>query len=141
MDKLIPFAIENWPFVLLFVCLLVAYFFFEFKDKAYGVTALSSQNAVQIINQKNAVVIDIRDKTAFDNGHVTRAVHCPQSDLVDRALSIQKNLKDPVVIVCDNGMQSKKSAAHLKKMGYEAVYTIKEGLNAWQKDQLPLVKG
>jgi len=140
MNKLIPFLIENWPFVGLFCLLLLGYLFLEFKDKLMGVSALSSSAAVQMINQKNTIVIDVRDKTDFDAGHVTGAINCQQQALADKLPLLQKNKTDPVVVICNNGVQSRRCAAIIKNSGYESVYTLKEGLNAWQKDQLPLVK-
>lgn len=140
MNKLIPFLLENWYFVALFVGLLLAYVVLEFKHKGFGVSALSTQRAVQLMNQKNTVLIDVREKSAYDQGHITGAVHCLVKDLGDKAGRLQTNRDEAVIVVCDTGHQSRQAANVLKKQGYNSVYTLQEGLGAWKKDHLPLVK-
>ncbi len=45
----------------------------------------------------------------------------------------------PLIVVCDNGVDSQKAAASLSKQGY-TVFALAGGLRAWSGAELPLVK-
>jgi rhodanese-related sulfurtransferase len=45
----------------------------------------------------------------------------------------------PIVAVCDAGMTSGRAVTQLRKAGFEKVYGLRGGINAWQQSGLPLV--
>ena len=47
----------------------------------------------------------------------------------------------PVVVTCRTGQASASAAKRLKKAGFEQVYWLDGGVQAWQQADLPLVKG
>ena len=47
----------------------------------------------------------------------------------------------PVVAVCDSGITSSKAVNTLRKAGFESVYNLKGGMNAWGQAGLPVVSG
>jgi len=58
--------------------------------------------------------------------------------------AIEKKLKEkhldkqsPIFLICQNGKRSSKSAEVLAKAGYQNVYSIIEGTQGWQKNDLP----
>lgn len=101
---------------------------------------ISSQDAIQLINRRNAVVLDIRDGAAFAAGHLPQARHVAFDDLAGKAPQVAKNKSTPVLLVCQTGQRSAKAEAVLKEAGYAEVYTLDGGLDAWSKAGMPVVK-
>ena len=79
MDQLIEFAGNHF--------LLVTSFFFVFTLLVMnllqdgGSTALSAQQAVQFLNQSDAVAIDTRAEADYQAGHIINAEHIEAVDL------------------------------------------------------------
>jgi rhodanese-related sulfurtransferase len=47
------------------------------------------------------------------------------------------NKQSPIFLICQDGKRSSKSAEVLAKAGYQNVYSIIEGTQGWQKNDLP----
>jgi glyoxylase-like metal-dependent hydrolase (beta-lactamase superfamily II) len=77
------------------------------------------------------VLLDVREKDAFDTAHLPGARHVPRGQL---ELRIDKELPDPTVPIlayCQFGMISTLAAATLKTMGYSHVVALDGGVQAW----------
>ena len=114
---------------------LLAALFNEVRLRALAVSALAPAVAVQAIN-KGAAVFDLREPKAFGQGHIPsarnmRAVDVPGTPKVKSGKS--------VLLVCENGSSSGRLAQDLRKQGSEQVFSLKGGLAAWQRDNMPLV--
>lgn len=140
MESYLQFA-GNHP--LLVSALVFSFFvlvFTELRRKARGLTSIEPQDAVKLINA-DAVVIDLRSPEAFARGHIVNAKNLPFEDLPANRDKITKYAKKPIVAVCDAGMTSSKVVESLRKTGFENVYGLKGGINAWTQANLPLVTG
>ncbi|HEX6992556.1 MAG TPA: rhodanese-like domain-containing protein [Gammaproteobacteria bacterium] len=132
--------VVNHPFLAAgFVALLAAVVFFEIWQRARAVTQVGPADAVRLINA-GAVVIDVRGADDFRKGHIVNArnIELGQIDAENAVLKKQKN--KVLITVCDNGIVSNRAAALLRKAGFEKVFSLKGGLNAWRAENLPLVK-
>ena len=114
---------------------LLAALFNEVRLRALAVSALAPAVAVQAIN-KGAAVFDLREPKAFGQGHIPsarnmRAVDVPGTPKVKSGKA--------VLLVCENGSSSGRLAQDLRKNGAEQVFSLKGGLSAWQRDNMPLV--
>ena len=140
MDRILEFTSNN---TLLVSALMFSFFllvFTELRRKAAGMVNVPPQDAVKLINA-DASVLDVRSAEAYARGHIVNARNIPFDELQDDNKKL-KNLKSkPVVAVCDAGMTSNKAIDALKKMGFESVYGIKGGMNAWTQAGLPVVTG
>lgn len=96
--------------------------------------------AVQLINRSDAVVVDVREPTEFNDGHITGARHIPQRVLAERLKELDKVKGKPVIVVCASGNRSRAAAALLQKNGHEQVYNLEGGLAAWTQAGMPLEK-
>ena len=138
MENYLEFA-GNHPILvggLVFTLFLLI--FTELRRKAMGVTSIEPQDAVQLIN-KDGVVIDLRSAEAFSRGHIVNARNIPYDELSAKRETLGKYKSTPVVAVCDAGMTSGKAVTELRKAGFEKVYGLKGGINAWRQASLPLV--
>jgi rhodanese-related sulfurtransferase len=105
-----------------------------------GRGGLSAAAATQLINRRNAVVIDLRSAAEFGNGHLPSARHVEFAELQAKVAQLTKNKSNPVLLVCQNGQQSNKAARIVRDAGYAEVHVLEGGVNAWQQAGMPVVK-
>jgi glyoxylase-like metal-dependent hydrolase (beta-lactamase superfamily II)/rhodanese-related sulfurtransferase len=89
-------------------------------------------------NRRDMVVLDIREKDAFDAGHVPGALHLPRGQL---ELRVNTELPDPTVRIltyCEFGKISTLAAATLRELGYGRAVALDGGMKAWREAQFPL---
>jgi len=112
---------------------------YEIRERLSGFAALSSMQAVRLMNQ-GALVLDLRAKESFDAGHIGEARNIPSNELEASADSLKKWRDRAVITYCDSGVSGAGAARTLTKLGFTKVFNLEGGLNAWLKDNLPLTK-
>jgi rhodanese-related sulfurtransferase len=105
-----------------------------------GAREVGPLEAVQLINRKDAVVVDVREPGEFNAGHIVGARNFALSAVDKRASDLQKFKTKPVVIVCGTGNRSHAAFDALKKVGLGELYVLSGGMNAWQQASLPVEK-
>jgi len=105
-----------------------------------GGPSISTLQATLLINQQNALVLDVREAGEFEKGHVVNARHLAIGELAARAGEIEKYKSKPVIVVCDSGNRSDKAVATLRKQGFTQVFSLNGGIGAWQQAGLPVEK-
>ena len=100
--------------------------------------SLNTLGATRMINDTQAIVLDVRATGEFDAGHLPNARNIPLAELVQRVGELPAGR--PVIVCCNTGMTSAKGAAALRKAGREEVFNLDGGLNAWRQAGLPVVK-
>lgn len=101
---------------------------------------LSPTEATIWINRRKAYVLDLRSEEAFKTGHLPGAKHVTDAQLTAGLDKLKLDRKNPVIMVCESGNQSRKSIAAVKKLGFSEVSSLDGGVQAWQAAALPLVK-
>ena len=97
--------------------------------------------ATQMINRgKSTAVIDVRNADEFATGHLRDAKNMPLADLAGRIGELDKNKVKTVIVVCQSGARADKATRQLKSAGFEDIYTLEGGVNAWSAAGLPLSK-
>jgi rhodanese-related sulfurtransferase len=96
--------------------------------------------AVQLINRRDAVVLDVRDASEYASGHITNAKHIPEKELAQRAKELEKFKSRPVIVACRAGGRAAGAAAALRKLGFAEVFALRGGIAAWQQASMPLEK-
>jgi len=140
MDKFLEFAGNHTLLVFALMTSFLLVIFTELRRKASGVLAVPPTDAVRLINN-DAVVIDLRSTEAFSNGHIVNAKSVPMDELAGRMAKLDKLKNKPVIAVCDAGITSTKAVNTLRSSGFESVYGLKGGMNAWSQAGLPVVTG
>lgn len=100
--------------------------------------SLTTLQATRLINDRSAVVLDVRDSNAYAAGHLPNAKNIPVADLDKRVGEVPAN--KPVIVVCDTGTRAGRAAAVLRKQGRADVFCLEGGLRGWQAAGLPVVK-
>ncbi|HNU88907.1 MAG TPA: thioredoxin domain-containing protein [Ferruginibacter sp.] len=93
----------------------------------------------EITGKENIQVLDVRTPGEFFSGHIKNALLADWTDTkeFERRISFIDKSK-PLYVYCLSGGRSAAAAARLRKMGYENVYELKGGTNAWISAGKPL---
>jgi rhodanese-related sulfurtransferase len=96
--------------------------------------------ATELINHREALVVDVRPAADFAKGHIINAVNMPMNGFQKQIPTLHKHKDKPVVINCRSGSQSSAACRLLRKDGFGEVYNLRGGLLAWQNANLPLTR-
>ncbi len=113
----------------------------QLLDEAAGRIAFMSMDELHErvgTDKADLVVLDIRERDAFDAGHVPGARHVPRGQL---ELRIDAVLPDPtvrIVTCCEFGKISTLAADTLRTMGYVRAVALDGGMKAWRDAGYPL---
>ena len=110
------------------------------KGGAAGSGAVSTSEAVRLINREKGVLIDVCEPGEFATGHASGARNVPLGQL-EGAKVLPTNKSLPVLVMCATGSRSSRAAAQLRKAGYEKAMAVAGGNAAWREAQLPMDKG
>ncbi len=140
-ETLLAFAGRNLIYVTALGVLTIAIIANELSRFFRGYKALRPAEVTHLINQENALVIDLRATGDYLKGHIAGAknVQMAQFDPESKQLAPAKAL--PIVLVCQTGVTVEAAAKRLKKAGFERIHILEGGIAAWQHAELPLVKG
>lgn len=86
------------------------------------------------------ILLDVREKDAFDAGHIPGAQHLPRGQL---ELRVNKDLPDPtrrILVACEFGRISTLAAATLHDLGYTRVAALDGGMQAWREAGYPVTR-
>ena len=109
-----------------------------FGNRIRGIKEVNSVAALQLINHKNAVVLDVREPGEYEGGHVLNSKLIPLGKLKERIGELEKHKTHSIVVVCRSGSRSGTACSLLGKQGFSQVYNLAGGVQAWQKANLPL---
>ena len=105
-----------------------------------GVPEIGALEVVQLLNRKNALMIDVREPAEFSAGHAPNAKNIPLAQLDKRIGELEKFKNRPAVVLCQTGARSRAAIALLKKAGFVEVVVLAGGINAWQQANMPVEK-
>ena len=140
MENLSPFISNNLLLVIALVVVLVMLFFNIFGPRLRGYQVATPALATQLINQNDALILDIRQDNEFKDGHIINSKHIPLAFLKDRINDLEAYKNKPIITVCRSGHRSTQACSSLKKAGFESVYNLAGGVLAWESANLPLTK-
>ena len=96
--------------------------------------------AVRLINRRDALVIDVRDAGEYAAGHIAKSRHIPAAELNGRVAELDKFKGRPVLVSCQAGTRAQRACAALSKAGFKEVFVLEGGIAAWQQAGMPLEK-
>lgn len=105
-----------------------------------NITEIEPNDAAKKAETGEAIIIDVRDREEWDEGHIPNAVHLSRGTI---ELDIEEKVPDPNAVIichCGGGGRSALAAESLRKMGYKNVRSMAGGLKAWKASGLPTTK-
>jgi rhodanese-related sulfurtransferase len=106
----------------------------EAKNK---ITEISPQDAAAKLSTGEALIVDVREKDEWDEGHIPGATHLSRGTI---ELDIEEKVPDlnaMIICHCGGGGRSALAAESLQKMGYKNVRSMAGGFKAWKSAGLP----
>jgi len=97
-----------------------------------NIEILDADQAQERINQ-GATVLDVREPSEFDAGHLPNAVHIPRG-LLEFMVGNHPALQDTsatIVVYCKNGGRSTLATDLLKRMGFDQAVMLGGGFDNW----------
>jgi len=89
----------------------------------------------------NLIVLDVRERDAYEAGHVPGARLLPRGQL---ELRVDRELPDPtrpIVTCCELGLVSTLAASTLREMGFRHVIALDGGMASWREAGFPVARG
>ena len=111
-----------------------------FGNRIRGIMDVDTLKAIELINHKNALVLDVREEAEFRSGHLINAKWLPLGKLSQRIGELERYREQPIVVVCRSGNRSSMACSLLVKQGFTQAYNLVGGVTGWQKSNLPLEK-
>ena len=106
-------------------------------DAKKNITEISPNEAASKVKGGEGVIIDVREKDEWDEGHVPDAIHLSRGTI---ELEIEEKVPDlntTIICHCGGGGRSALAAESLQKMGYKNVRSMAGGFKAWKEAGLP----
>lgn len=106
-----------------------------FHTSVYNMS-IQTLNAVQLQQwqQQNQdfVLLDVREDNEVQYATIPGSIHIPMNMIPLR----QNELPDdkPIVLYCHLGMRSMQVALYLQEAGFENLYNLNGGINAWSHE-------
>jgi rhodanese-related sulfurtransferase len=97
--------------------------------------------ATLLINREDAQILDVREASEFASGHLPEARNIPVDKLAERIGELEKFKDKPIIVCCASGMRSGKACSELKKQGFDRLYNLAGGVDAWVGAGYPIKKG
>lgn len=131
------FVSQEW---ILVTTLIVLIYIYVWRDRIKSGRPVSPHEVTRLVNEGNAVVVDLRDSAEFKLGHIVGAVNIPYAKLTKESAEVA-SYKDKTIILVDKmGQHAGAVGRFLGKEGFD-VRRLGGGLTEWQAQSLPLVKG
>src|SRR5262245_24098825 len=102
---------------------------------------VSAFDAVQLINRRDALVLDVRASGEYAAGHIADAKHIQETQVADRIKELDKFRARPIIVTCATGSRAPGVSGALRKKGFTEAFALRGGIAAWQQASLPLEKG
>ena len=139
MSQLAEFISNHLLLSLAFIAVLFIFISITMNEKMQAFSNIDTSQLTQLVNHKDAIVIDTRSANDYDNGHIVNAINMPLADITSGNQSIDHLKGKTVITYCVSGVTSKAACKHLIKSGVENVFNLTGGINSWIGEKLPTV--
>ncbi|CAN5814600.1 molybdopterin-synthase adenylyltransferase MoeB [soil metagenome] len=93
--------------------------------------------AAQKLADEGALVVDVRETSEWQEGHVVGAVHVPRGHLESKIEAVVPDRAQPLVLYCAAGVRSAFAARQLAEMGYTNIVSLTGGFQGWKSEGRP----
>jgi rhodanese-related sulfurtransferase len=140
LTQISEFAVNHLYLVLAFVVLLALVVFNEVKIATQRFASLTPAAAVQLMNNEEVVLLDVREPGETAGGKIAKAIQIPVGAVKTRIGELEKHKDKTLLVYCKTGARSGAACKELGNLGFDKVFSLNGGLMAWQEAHLPLSK-
>jgi|TARA_B110000902_G_scaffold193132_1_gene218833 rhodanese-related sulfurtransferase len=106
-----------------------------------SVPAVTPKQAAELLNNKQVVMIDVREQGERNKHRIEGTIFIPLGQLEGRMSELVQYKDSAIVMQCRSGRRSGVAAKTLIKAGFTNVVNLKGGILAWDEQGLTTVKG
>lgn len=88
---------------------------------------IDANKAMELINNNDTVVIDVRENDEYETGHISGAINIPLANI--ETINYDKDTK--IILYCATGVRSLEATKNLSSMGYTNLYNLDGGILNW----------
>ena len=78
--------------------------------------------------KEGAIIIDVRSPQEYEEGHIDGAISIPEYEIKRKIENVIPDKTKNIAVYCCSGGRSKKAQKLLKKLGYDHVYNLYNGI-------------
>jgi rhodanese-related sulfurtransferase len=136
--QITEFSVNHPMLAVGFFALLAAIFFNEFRHATQKSASLTPAGAIQLMNNEEVVMLDVRESAETANGKIAKAVQIPAGSIEQRISELEKFKGKNILVYCKTGARAGIACRALSKAGFDKVYSLNGGITAWQDAHLPV---
>lgn len=99
--------------------------------EAIDINEITYEKLLEKVNE-GAVLIDVRTKQEFLEGHLNGAILIPYYEIYRNIQNIIPNKEQTIIVYCQNGGRSQKAYEILNRLGYKNLFNLKNGIKDLQ---------
>lgn len=84
--------------------------------------------------------VDLRERTAYDQGHIAGAISVPDAEFKTRLENLKLPKYEAIILYGADDVRAREATKHLYENGYQGALTLKGGIDAWRAAGQPVVK-
>jgi hydroxyacylglutathione hydrolase len=112
----------------------------EAWERDYPIETIKSIEVKELREQLGEVtLIDVRQKSEWDEGHIPGAIHFEGGRVAWEELPFSHDR--PLAIQCSSGNRSMAVSSVLRRRGYDNVIQVEGGMKQWEKNGFEITKG
>ena len=93
-------------------------------------TRIDVAQARELIEQRNAAVVDVRDPASYEAGHIPGAEAVGEANVQTFVRTADR--ARPLIVCCYHGNMSQGAADYFNQHGFTDTYSLDGGYEAWQ---------
>ena len=95
------------------------------KESVASVKNVTCNEEKDILKDSKAMLIDVRSKEEYDEGHLKEAINIAYDQIVDVLDTYGTiDFNTPIVVYCKSGARSSAAAKALLEAGYKKIYNL-----------------
>lgn len=102
-----------------------------FTSNESGIAKIDVETLQNRLENEEITLLDVRESTEYEGGHIEGAVNAPLSSLSEIELPYPKD--EPIFVICRSGNRSAQAAKLLQERGYTEIYDVSGGMIAWEQ--------
>lgn len=103
------------------------------KASDTNISNISPKEALKLIGKDGNILLDVRTKEEYDEGHIPGSVLMPLDIIKNNIEDKIKDKNSRIIVYCRSGNRSANALNILKSLGYKNIYDL-GGIISWPYD-------
>ncbi|GAB1255744.1 rhodanese-like domain-containing protein [Aurantivibrio plasticivorans] len=119
--------------------LLALIYTFVWNEKRRGGKTVSTHELTRMMNNDEAILVDVRDPSDYKTGHIVNALNIPFNKINDRWQELEPHKAKTIILVDKMGQHTGGVGNTLRGKDFQ-VNRLSGGMSEWEAQNLPVVK-